>query len=341
MSTADHPGTLASSAGPLTDDFDLVLLDLDGVVYLGPQAVPGAAETIGAVRLGGRRVGYVTNNSSRPPTSVTDQLTALGIEAEPADVMSSALAATRLLSQRLAPQSKVMVVGGDGLRQAVRDAGFLMVDSATESPDAVVQGMSPHLGWSDLAEAAYAISAGATWVATNVDLTLPTDRGLAPGNGAMVGAVAAATGFTPVSAGKPEPELFHQAIAAFGGGRAIMVGDRLDTDLAGARAAGIAGLLVLTGVSTVDDLVLAVPSERPDFVARNLTGLLAVHPAPVRTDTGWTCGDAWARVEEGVLRTSSSPLTIDGVRAATAAAWSAADAGEHVELATSLVLSDG
>jgi hypothetical protein len=200
---------------------------------------------------------------------------------------------------------------------------------AADDPDAVAQGYSPGLAWEDLAEAAYAVGRGAWHVASNLDKSLPTARGFAPGNGALVGAVTAATGVTPSSAGKPGPDMYRMAVERARASRPLVIGDRLDTDLAGARAAGFPGLHVLTGVSTARDAVLAEPGERPSFLGTDLRALLEPHPVPVRDGESWVCGAASARVEADAVRPLSGE-GIDLVRAACAAAWASADAGTPV-----------
>jgi len=327
---------LLASAEPLVDAYDLALVDLDGVVYRGSDVVAHAAESLERARGAGMGLVFVTNNASREPESVAAQLVGLGIAADAAEILTSAQAAVALLAEELPPHARVLVVGGPGLLTAVRAAGFRVVGRAADRPAAVVQGFAPDVSWRELAEAAYAIERGARHVATNRDLTLPNEQGLAPGNGSLVAAVVAATGVQPFSAGKPEPAMFRLAAAARGATRPLVIGDRLDTDLAGARAAGFAGLHVLTGVSSARDAVLAPPPQRPDFLGVDLRSLHDAHPAPERRPEGWwTCGGAAARVAGGSLdlRTEGA-APIDVARAACAAAWSAADAGEPLDPAT-------
>jgi ribonucleotide monophosphatase NagD (HAD superfamily) len=215
----------------------------------------------------------------------------------------------------------------------VAKEGFVVVTSADDGPVAVAQGYAPEVGWPQLAEAAYAIEAGAWHVASNRDLSLPTARGLAPGNGALVGAVVSATGVEPVSAGKPEPTMYRLAVERAGAKRPLVVGDRLDTDLAGARSGGFPGLHVLTGVSSARDDVLAVPGLRPHFIGADLRVLLEAHPEPALGPDGWwLCRNRAARVANGRLELDGGgPVGIDVIRAACAAAWAAADAGAPVE----------
>lgn len=324
---------LLASPTPLADRYDLALVDLDGVAYRGHEPIDGASEGLAGARGRGMRVLFVTNNASREPGSVAEQLTGLGIPTGADEVMTAAQAAAALLGTRLAPGAKVLVVGGAGLHTAVAQAGFTIVSCADDNPEAVAQGFAPEVGWTQLAEAAYAVERGAWHVASNLDLSLPTARGFAPGNGSLVAAVRAATGVQPDSAGKPSPTMYRLAVERVGARETLVVGDRLDTDLAGARAGGFAGLHVLTGVSTARDDVLAVPGQRPHFIGADLRALLVAHPEPTRGSEGWwTCREAAARVSEGVLELGrSAPGTaeaaVDLVRAACAAAWEAADAG--------------
>jgi len=327
---------LLGSATPLAEAYDLALVDLDGVAYRGHEPIDGAAAGIAGARAAGMRLVFVTNNASREPESVADQLTSLDIPTQPGDVLTAAQACAALLATRLRPGAKVLVVGGAGLVTAVREAGFEVVASADEHPEAVAQGFAPELGWAQLAEAAYAVAGGAWFVASNLDKSLPTARGFAPGNGALVGAVQAATGVVPDSAGKPASTMYEIAVERHGARAALVVGDRLDTDLAGARTGGFAGLHVLTGVSTARDDVLAPAGLRPHYIAADLGGLLVPHPEPVPAAEGWwTCGDAAARVAAGRLELGgAAPAGVDLVRAACAAAWAAVDAGEHLDEST-------
>lgn len=332
-----EPSTLAHSSGPLRDSFDAVLLDLDGVVYRGALPVEHAAEAIAGLVEHDVVPAYVTNNAARPPSVVADQLNGLGIPTDPSRVMTASLAAAAMLSHDLAPGSRVLCVGGPGLHEAIAAAGYEVVTSATQQPVAVVQGYGPQIGWAELTEAAYAIEAGARYLATNLDATLPTERGMAVGNGSLVAAVVNATGVRPASSGKPEPGIFHEAAALVGAQRPIAVGDRLDTDLAGARAAGIPGLHVLTGVSQALDLMRAQPAERPDYLALDLRGLHQTHPAVQQEQEFYRCAQAQVRAADlAVIRGNDvlplaqvATISLDELRALCVAAWALADADPH------------
>ena len=198
----------------------------------------------------------------------------MGVPAEPDDVLTSPQAAAVMLTDRHPAGTRVLVIGAPWLVESVTLAGLVPVRLAADEPAAVVQGHSPETGWRELAEACIALRAGADWVACNVDSTLPTDRGLLPGNGAMVAALVAATGLQPRVAGKPERPLLDAAIRLVDSQRPLVVGDRLDTDIACAVAAGSPSLLVFTGVSTTADLLAAVPAQRPTYLAFDLRGLV-------------------------------------------------------------------
>lgn len=335
MTATDPPiATLGGTKGPLIDQHDLLLLDLDGVVYVGPHAVPGAREALRRARDQGLHLAYVTNNASRPAPVVAAHLTRLGITAEPDEVVTSAMAGAALLRERLGPGRRVLVIGGEGLQWALEREGLTPVSRFDEEPDAVIQGFSPDVGWRLLAEGTRAIRSGLPYVATNTDLTVPTEFGPAPGNGTLVAAVVTASGVTPTIAGKPQPHLFRDAARRCGGRAPLVVGDRLDTDLEGARAAGMPGLAVLTGVTGAADLLGCPAHQRPTYLGRDLDSLFDVHPQPTvlpataRGEVAAQCRDAVvARPAAGghldVRRAGSDAL--DLLRAACACAWHAAD----------------
>jgi glycerol 3-phosphatase-2 len=312
-------------AHPLSEAYDVALLDLDGVVYLGGAAIPGAAEALSQARAGGMRLAFVTNNASRSPSAIAAQLTGLGVPAVPDDIVTSAQAAARLIAERLPPGAAVLVAGGIGLRLALRERGLRPVSTAAERPAAVVQGYSPDISYSLLAEAAAAVRNGAWYVASNADSTLPSARGPQPGNGALVQVVVTATGQQPVVAGKPEPPLHAEAIARTGAKHPLVVGDRLDTDIEGGVRGGADSLLVLTGVTRPAGAVLAAPHERPTYLAADLAGLLEPHPEVSAADGAFRCGGWTARLQSGrgEFDLAGDGEPIDGLRALCAAAWSA------------------
>lgn len=312
---------MAGTAAPI-DGVDVLLLDLDGVVYRGGGAVPFAVEALEAVRSRGVRVGYITNNASRTAATVAEQLAGYGLPAGERDVVTSPQAAVRMLVDRLPAGASVLVIGGEGLRSVVREAGFRLATSADDAPDAVVQGFAPEVGWLDLAEASFALADPALlWIATNTDWTIPVARGIAPGNGTLVSAVHSAVGRLPLVAGKPETPLFVEAVDRFAARVPFFVGDRLDTDIAGARAAGMPSALVLTGIDGPKELLAAPPTSRPEFVLQDLRGLTEPYPRARPRSGGVQVGRAVARVRDAALEVVRDGEPIDLVRASAQAVW--------------------
>jgi glycerol-1-phosphatase len=309
----------------LLDLYDALLLDLDGTLMHGAQPIPHAAEAVEIARGAGRTVVFATNNASRTPQQAAEHLAVVGIAAQPEEFVTSPQVASRLLADRLAPGAKVLVVGGPSLGAQVAEAGLTPVDTDSADVAAVVQGWSPDLDWPRLAEGAYAIRHGAYWMATNIDATLPTERGLAPGNGAMVAALRHATGEEPAVAGKPEPGMFEVAARENAARRPLIIGDRLDTDIEGAVRAGMDSLLVLTGVDGAEEALRADPIRRPTFILPDLSELSAPFPLPVldgdRARCGamsatWDDGDIVVRGEAGDPRVLRAVLALLGSHSA-------------------------
>jgi HAD superfamily hydrolase (TIGR01450 family) len=317
------------SAGEvIIDSYDAVLFDLDGVVYLGPVAVPGAAEGIAALHNRGTKIGFVTNNAARPPVAVADHLVELGISATAADVVTSAQAAAHLLIDRFGPGVRVLAVGGEGVTVALSEAGLVPVHSAEDNPVAVMQGYGFELTWQELNEAAIAIHHGAHWVATNIDPTRPTDRGLVPGNGAAVAAVRMAVAAEPEVAGKPFRPLLDDTVSRLGAHHPLFVGDRLDTDIAGAVNAGLDSMLVLSGSHSAEELLNAAPRERPTFVGQDLRALLRPALAVSQSRDEFRCGRARVSVVDGRLVIQENGSSeVEAIWATVHAAWCAADHG--------------
>jgi HAD superfamily hydrolase (TIGR01450 family) len=317
------PGGAALLAGweaPLLDRYDGVLLDLDGVIQLDEQAIPEAPQALAQLAARGVPVAFVTNNAARTPEEVADRLRRLGVDAVTDQVVTSAVVAAELLAAEMPPGAPVLAVGGPGLRTAVEAVGLRRVNSADDEPVAVIQGWGPDVAWAHLAEACVALRAGCRWVVTNDDRTLPSPRGPLPGSGALVASLVTATGRQPdVVVGKPRAPLFAAARERVGGDRPLMVGDRLDTDIAGASAAGIATLLVFTGISRPADLLAAAPGDRPTHVGLDLRAL-DEGGAPVEVDGDRArCGKTSVTAAGGV---SDDGDQLDGLRAAAALAWS-------------------
>jgi glycerol-1-phosphatase len=313
----------------LIDTYDGVLLDLDGTMLRGRLPVPGAVDVVRELRKEDSAVGYVTNNASRSASEVAAHLAGMGFEVMAERVVTSAEAATTLLVERLGPGASVLVVGTESLADAVRAAGLVAVRQAAAAPAAVVQGHSPHTAWSNLAEACLAIRDGVLWVACNVDPTLPTERGELPGNGAMVAALRTATGKEPEIAGKPARRLLDQAASRIGSARPLVVGDRLDTDIAGARAAGFDSLLVLSGVTDAAALLAAPRGMRPTFVAADLAALrMPAGASRVSTRPCWQ-----VQVDAGRLQLAGTggDDPVEALIALCAARWPAGQGPVDVE----------
>ena len=283
----------------LIDGYDAALFDLDGVVYLGPVAVPGAVEGMAALRERGVRTFYVTNNAARPVATVADHLASLGFAATVDDVVSSAQAAVGLMREELPAGSTVLVAGTQSLAELIEESGFIVVNSAENTPDAVVQGYDPEMTWPRLDEAAIAVQNGARWYACNTDSTRPTTRGQVPGAGVAVFAVQVTTRTTPTVTGKPFRPLMDEALRRSGARRALFVGDRLDTDIAGANTVGIDSCLVFTGVHGKRDLCEALPGFRPTSIARDLPALTRPARLAVAEGDGVRCGGVVATASDG------------------------------------------
>jgi glycerol-1-phosphatase len=338
------PGTTtrtrpSGSSRPLREAYDTALLDLDGVVYVAGDAVPHAVESLQEAREAGMRLAFVTNNASRTPDAVAAHLSRLGVHAEATDVITSAQAVARLIAEQHPPGARVLAIGGDGLRAALRERGLTVVESADDDPVAVVQGYGgPELAWGRLGEAAIAVGRGAAWYASNTDMTIPGDRGILPGNGAAVEVVRTATRWMseapePQIAGKPRPPMHRESILRTGAQRPLVVGDRLDTDIEGAHVGGVDSLLVLTGVTDGAVLLAAPPEHRPVYVGRDLRELaqpqpeLTVKGASSKGASGFGCGGWSARAGAGELVLEGEGEALDGLRALCGAAWTAAGEG--------------
>ncbi|MCD4536489.1 HAD-IIA family hydrolase [Nocardioides sp. cx-169] len=328
---------LGVSGTSLSTDYDLAMLDLDGVVYIGPDAVRGAAEHLDRARESGMRLAFITNNAARPPEAVASHLQELGVTARPEDVVTSAQAAARVLVDRLGPGARVVLLGAAGLEEALGAEGLVATHVEDDDAVALVTGYGPEVRWRHIMRAAVRVRDGLWWVASNTDYTIPTAYGVAPGHGVLVDTLARFAGVSPVVAGKPERPLLDETVRRVGGRRPLMVGDRLDTDIEGARNAGIDSLLVLTGVTGLPELVAARPQERPTYLARDLGGLLRAHEAPRLTDDRWELGGWRARVADGRLEVSGSGEAEAWWAVIACAAWAHVDGGGDVPTTDDLV----
>jgi HAD superfamily hydrolase (TIGR01450 family) len=320
----------------LLEAYAAVVCDLDGVVYRGHVAVPHAVEALSACPV---PVLYATNNASRAPLEVAAHLRDLGLTGVgEKDVVTSAQAGARHLARHLPSGSRVLAVGGPGVAEALTGEGLVPVsphEARLADPGAgcaaVLQGYGAQLTAADLAEAAYAVQAGALWVATNTDGTLPTDRGTAPGNGTLVAAVERAAGSSPVVVGKPHAPLYLLCaeVAHDDPSSMLAIGDRLDTDIAGAVEAGMDSALVLTGVDSAVSLAGARSPMRPTYLLADLRGLSTAYLAPQPAGDGWwVCGSHRRRVVGGTWEADGGAGRIEVLRTAVAAVHDALDRGD-------------
>ncbi|PKH39875.1 Haloacid Dehalogenase Superfamily Class (subfamily) IIA [Nocardioides alpinus] len=311
---------LEESTGAVVEAHDLVMFDLDGVVYVGGDAIEGVAERIERVRASGRHVAFVTNNASRTPDQVAEKLVGVGVDAAGADVVTSAQAAARVLLEEHGAGAKILLLGGEGLRVALVEAGLDPVDDP-DGAVAVVSGYGPDVRWRDIMRVSTLVRDGLPYVASNTDMTIPTPYGLAPGHGVLVRTISGFAGVTPTVAGKPEKPLMEETVRRVGGERPIMIGDRLDTDIEGAHAIDVRSLLVLTGVSWLEDIATATPELRPSYISPTLEGLFEAHPVPRETDAGAELNGWSATVEDGRLQVTGAGNDADWWRVAATACW--------------------
>jgi len=254
----------------LADAYDCLLLDLDGVLFRGDEAIPAAPPTLAELRRAGAKLVFLTNNSSRTPEQVAAKLTGVGIVAEPAEVVTSALATAELLATR--GGGRAFVVGQEGVRRALEEAGIDVVDGQPARTDLVVVGFDGSVTYDRLKRACLLVQRGAALVATNADASYPAADGLWPGAGALLSVITTTTGVEAEIVGKPFAPLYEAARRRGGGGRPLVIGDRLDTDIEGATRLGWDSMLVLTGVSTREQAETMGP--RPTLVAEDISRLL-------------------------------------------------------------------
>jgi len=316
--------------------FDAIGFDLDGVIYRGPEPVPGAPEAISAMQRGGARIGFVTNNAYRPPSAIVDQLRGFGIECRPQDVVTSAQATARLMGDALPAAAEVLIIGSPALADEVAVVGLTPTRRRSAATAAIVVGFDPSLTWDDFNEGCYAVQNGAVYFATNDDLTRPTDQGISIGMGGMLSAIAKPLpDVKPIMGGKPARPLLDETRRRLGAKRPLFVGDRLDTDVEGAFNAGWASLFVLTGGHGPADLVAAPAPQRPTFLTADVAGLLEPPRVAVSTssaDDAIRCGAAVARADADLSVTVDGPLDtaaqrLDALWAVAHVAWQRADHG--------------
>ena len=325
---------LRGSGAALAEEYDCALLDLDGTAWSGDETIEYAAASVLEAREAGMASAFVTNNAMRTPQQVTDKLNSMDFAATPDMVMTSAMDIAAIMAEELEEGSKVFVIGGAGLRLALEERGFVLVDSADDEPVAVVQGLDKKVDWALLSEGAFAIERGAAFYASNLDATLPIERGQALGNGSLVRAIQHATRKRPIAGGKPEPGIYRRASQLVGATNPMAVGDRLETDIMGAVAAGVPAMHVLTGVHQARAVLRAPRGQRPTYLALDMRGMLEAHPAPKHHRDGtWTCGlSQVAKVTRGgtltlddIELTDAVTISVDSYRALAAAAWEWSD----------------
>ncbi len=309
----------------LLESYDLAMFDLDGVVYVSGAAIDGVPDRLRRVREAGVHLAFVTNNASRTPEKVAANLVKLGIEASPDDVVTSAQAAARVLRGRFGAGARVLLLGGAGLEAALAAEDLVAVAEPVDVV-AVVSGYGPEVLWKDIMRAATLVKGGLPYVASNTDMTIPTDYGLAPGHGLLVKAISDFAGVQPVVAGKPARPLLDETVRRVGGQRPLMIGDRLDTDIEGARVVEVDSLLVMTGVTHLPELVAATPELRPTYVAADMEGLFEPHPVPDTGDDGAVGLGGWtARVVGGRLEVEGDGGMSDFWRVVAVAGWAHLD----------------
>ena len=331
---------LGGSRQPLAEAHDLVMFDLDGVVYIESAPVPGAPDQLARLRRGSTNIAFITNNASRPPDAVVEKLARIGVEADPREVVTSAQAAAHLLLERHGEGAAIAWLGAVGLEEALRDVGLEPVGVDDERAVAMATGYGPDVVWRDVMRAAVRVRDGLPWVASNTDLSLPTKFGPAPGHGVMVDMLERFSGVRAVVAGKPQRPLLEETTRRMGGTRPLMVGDRLDTDIEGANNLDMDSLLVLTGVTGLRELTAAGPELRPTYVSVDLEGLFVPHPSPEQDGKAWRCGGWTARVPEGRLEVTGEGSPDDWWRTVACATWDHLDRSGSVADVSDVAVPD-
>ncbi len=249
-----------------------LIFDMDGVLWRGGKPLPGVKEAFSLLRAHQIPFVLATNNATQTFEEVRSRMEDVGVAIDPHEVLTCAVGAAGYLRQHIPAGASVYAVGGPALYQALEDAGY-SVQQSSDGVAAVVVGMDWSLTWDKLAEASYALREGAFFMGTNPDVSFPTERGLAPGNGAILAALETATGRKATIFGKPEPHLFTEAVQRIGTPktRTVAVGDRLETDILGGKRAGLPTALVLTGVTTAEQV--AGSDLQPNWVFENLEQL--------------------------------------------------------------------
>lgn len=307
------------------EGYDAAFFDLDGVLYRGPEEIPGAVEGVRRLHEGGVRTIYVTNNAARSTQTVADHLSRLGFDASEPEVVSSAQAMGALLREVLPPGSRTLVLGTDNLADEVRQAGMIPVDGFRAEPAAVVQGYDPQMSWPRLDQGAFALQRGARWFVTNTDSTRPDRDGIVPGAGTQVASLRATIDRDPDAiVGKPHRPLMAEAMRRSGAKRPVFVGDRIDTDIMGAHALGIDSFMVFTGAHGVRDLCFAPVNGRPTAIGWNVESLFEPRRIATASDGMTRCGTATVSVDAAGRGRIGGDLSSRGAQ--LDAAWALATA---------------
>jgi HAD superfamily hydrolase (TIGR01450 family) len=303
----------------LAKAYDTALLDLDGVVYIGQDAVPGVISALNQAHDEfGMTLTCVTNNASRSSQRVADHLMQLGLKVSAADVVTSAQAGASELAKLIPQGSRVFVLGSQDLAREVELVGLLASHDDSLTYDALIQGYWPDMPWRILDFAAELLRSGVPWVATNMDMTIPTPTGTAPGNGTVVQALGQSVNRKPtVVAGKPQTPLMQQSIDRTGAKRPLVVGDRLDTDIHGANNVGVDSLLVLSGVTTLTEILLAPVELRPTYLAWDACEILKPQTGVSFVGKVASCGGWQVRNSDLVGQGDA----LDGFKAIAIAHW--------------------
>jgi HAD superfamily hydrolase (TIGR01450 family) len=303
----------------LAKAYDTALLDLDGVVYIGDDAVPGVISALNQAHDDyGMTLTCVTNNASRSSQRVAAHLQELGLQVVAEDVVTSAQAGAAELAKLIPQGSNVFVLGSKDLSREVELVGLHPSHDVSQTYDAMIQGYWPDMPFRMLEFAASVLQTGVPWIATNMDMTIPTPTGVAPGNGTMITALGETVNRIPtLVAGKPETPLMQQSIDRTNAKRPLVVGDRLDTDIHGANNVGIDSLLVLSGVTTIEEILQAPIDLRPTYLAWDASAVFMAQNGTETKDQITSCG-GW-KVASGDLLGQGDAL--DAVTAIAVAYW--------------------
>ncbi len=252
-------------------NINALIIDMDGVLWHGNQALPGLTDFFDALRA--HKIAFVlaTNNASQTPQQYISKLASMGVTVDEHEILTSAMATAHYLSEQFTPaETRIFVIGETGTRTPLLNLGYTLTEIDEINADIVVCGLDKQLTWKKLATAALNLQNGAHFIATNADTTLPTEQGFVPGNGATLAALQQATGIHPVIIGKPETNMYQQALRILNTSteNTLVIGDRLDTDILGAVKSNIPSVMVLSGISTRKDIEKV--DYQPNWVMKDI-----------------------------------------------------------------------